>query len=136
MSAVVEQIFPSLTWRIRQETMYPDQSLDFVKLEDDFDGIHFGLYADHNLIGVVSLFQKENSYQFRKLAILPSQQRKSYGTALLNYILDFCKIQKATNIWCNSRVNAKEFYAKFGFTETNQAFSKNEIDYVIMNKEL
>ncbi|TDG36742.1 GNAT family N-acetyltransferase [Pedobacter changchengzhani] len=128
----IEQIYPSLTWRIRQETMYPDQSLDFVKLEDDFDGIHFGLYVNHHLTGVVSLFQNEHNYQFRKLAILPHQQGKGFGTALLNYILNFCKIQNATSIWCNARVNAKEFYAKFDFSEMNQTFTKNEIHYLIM----
>src|SRR5690349_375271 len=99
----IEQIFPSLTWRIRHETMYPDQPFDIVKLKDDFVGIHFGLYADHKLTGVVSLFQDGTEYQFRKLAILPQAQKLGYGTMLMAYILDFCKIQKATRLWCNAR---------------------------------
>ncbi|WP_293788471.1 GNAT family N-acetyltransferase [uncultured Pedobacter sp.] len=132
----IEQIFPSLTWRIRHETMYPELPFDSVKLADDFEGIHFGLYLDHKLTGVVSLFYEGDVYQFRKLAILPGAQKAGLGTQLMAYILDFCKIQKATKLWCNARVNAKEFYFKFGFLETDQTFFKDGYDFVIMEKEL
>ncbi|AZI25617.1 GNAT family N-acetyltransferase [Pedobacter sp. G11] len=132
----IEQIFPSLTWRIRHEVMYPELPFDSVKLPDDFDGLHFGLYADHKLTGVVSLFQKGDVYQFRKLAILTDVQKSGYGSQLMNYILDFCKIQKASKLWCNARVNAKEFYYKFGFHETEKTFFKDGYDFVVMERDL
>ncbi|WP_421942489.1 GNAT family N-acetyltransferase [Pedobacter sp.] len=132
---VVEQIFPSLTWRIRHESMYPDAPFDLVKLKDDFDGIHFGLYAEHKLTGVVSLFNEGDIYQFRKLAVLPNDQKKGYGKVLMEYLIDFCKIQKASKLWCNARVNATEFYYKFGFHETHNRFSKDGNDYVVMELE-
>ncbi|PWS26965.1 N-acetyltransferase [Pedobacter yonginense] len=128
----LEQIFPSLTWRIRHEAMYADQPFDVVKLANDFDGVHFGLYADHKLTGVVSVFAEGDVYQFRKLAVLPQAQKMGYGSQLVEYMIDFCKIQKASKVWCNARVNAKEFYFKFGFQETNKTFSKNGYDFVIM----
>ena len=131
----IEQIFPSLTWRIRHETMYPDQPFDLVKLKDDFDGTHFGLYADHKLTGVVSLFHEGSIYQFRKLAVLPDAQQAGYGSQLMAYMIDFCKIQKATKLWCNARVQAMEFYYKFGFHETDKTFFKDGYDFVIMEKE-
>jgi len=132
----IEQIFPSLTWRIRHEVMYPELPFDSVKLEDDFEGIHFGLYADHQLQGVVSLFHKGDVYQFRKLAIKTDVQKSGLGTKLMEYILDFCKIQRATLLWCNARVNAKDFYYKFGFHETENTFFKDGYDFVIMEKKL
>jgi len=132
----IEQIFPSLTWRIRHEAMYPDMPFDSVKLKDDFEGVHFGLYADHKLTGVVSLFSQGDVYQFRKLAVLPGSQKLGYGTKLMEYLLDFCKIQKATELWCNARVNAKEFYFKFGFLETEDTFYKDGYDFVVMEKKL
>ncbi|MFC3365571.1 GNAT family N-acetyltransferase [Pedobacter fastidiosus] len=128
----IEQIFPSLTWRIRHEAMYADQPFDIVKLADDFDGIHFGLYADHKLTGVVSLFSSGDIYQFRKLAVLPEAQKLGCGSQLIEYILDFCKIQKASKLWCNARINAKEFYSKFGFHETDKTFSKGGNEFVVM----
>ncbi len=134
--AVVEQIFPSLTWRIRHITMYPDQPYDFVKLENDFDGIHFGIYVDYELTGVVSLFINEGVGQFRKLAVLPNAQNQGLGTQLMNYLVDFCKVQKLTKLWCNARVNSKEFYIKFGFHETDQTYTAAGFDFVKMELEL
>lgn len=131
----IEQIFPSLTWRIRHEVMYPELPFDSVKLADDFDGIHFGLYLDHKLSGVISLFNQGDVYQFRKLAISNHVQKSGLGSKLMAYILDYCQIQKASKIWCNARVNAKEFYFKFGFHETEKTFFKDGYDFVIMELE-
>lgn len=133
---VVEQIFPSLTWRIRHITMYPEQPYDFVKLENDFEDIHFGIYVDYELTGVVSLFIDQEIGQFRKLAILPQAQHSGLGTKLMDYLIDFCKVQKLTKLWCNARVNSKEFYTKFGFYETNKIYSAAGFDFVRMELEL
>lgn len=134
--AVVEQIFPSLTWRIRHVSMYPDHSFESVKLENDFDGIHFGIYENHELIGVVSLFIKDQVGQFRKLAILPEAQGKGFGKQLMLYLLDFCKTQHLSKIWCNARTNAKEFYFKLGFVATHNTYSADGFDFVIMEREI
>jgi GNAT superfamily N-acetyltransferase len=134
--AVVEQIFPSLTWRIRHLAMYPNHDFDFVKLANDFDGTHFGIYVDYELTGVVSLFTQNDVAQFRKLAILPEAQSKGLGTQLMEYLIDFCKVQKLTKLWCNARVNAKEFYAKFGFLETDKTYTADGFDFVIMELKI
>lgn len=134
--AVVEQIFPSLTWRIRHLAMYPDQPYDYVKLEHDFDGLHLGIYVDYELTGVVSLFIDGTVGQFRKFAVLPEAQHQGLGSQLLHYLIDFCKVQKLTKLWCNARVNAKEFYTKFGFHETVETYTAGGFDYVKMELEL
>ena len=134
--AVVEQIFPSLTWRIRHLAMYPDQPYDHVKLEHDFEGIHLGIYVDYELTGVVSLFIEGNVGQFRKFAVLPEAQHQGLGSQLLAYLIDFCKVQKLTKLWCNARVNAKEFYIKFGFHETTATYSAGGIDFVKMELDI
>lgn len=133
---VVEQIFPSLTWRIRHLAMYPDQPYDFVKLENDFDGLHFGLYQNYELTGVVSLFIDENIGQFRKLAILPESQGNGLGNQLMEYLIDFCKLQKLTKLWCNARVNVKSFYERLGFKATEKTFSVHNYDFIIMELDL
>lgn len=136
MEAVVEQLFPSLTWRIRHIAMYPDQPYDFVKLENDFEGTHFGLYLNHELTGVVSLFVDGHIGQFRKLAILPEAQGQGLGKQLMEYLIDYCQVQKLTKLWCNARVNAKEFYLKFGFAATNKTYTAAGYDFVVMEKTL
>ncbi len=116
--------------------MYPEKPYDFVKLENDFDGIHFGIYVDYELTGVVSLFTEGTVGQFRKFAVLPEAQHQGLGSQLLMYLIDFCKVQKLTKLWCNARVNAKEFYTKFGFHETDQTYTASGFDFVKMELEI
>lgn len=130
--AVVEQIFPPLTWRIRHLSMYPEKPYDYVKLEDDFEGIHFGIYTDHELTGVVSLFSTGEIAQFRKLAILPEAQSKGLGSQLMRYLIDFCKTQNLKTLWCNARESASEFYVQLGFKPLGTPFVKNGITYLKM----
>lgn len=132
----IEQIHPALTWRIRHEAMYPDMPFDSVKLDQDHDGIHFGLYADDQLSAVVSLFEQGESCQFRKFATLPEFQGKGYGKMLLAHIISYVRDTGAKRMWCNARVNAAGFYAAFGFKETDQRYTENGYDFVIMDLEL
>jgi len=132
----IEQIQPALTWRIRHEAMYPDMPYDSVKLDNDDEGIHLGLYAGDQLSSVVSLFAQGDTCQFRKFATLPQAQGKGYGSHLLAHLIAFIKKTGAKKIWCNARVNAAPFYAKFGFQKTDTTFFQNGFDFVIMELEL
>lgn len=132
----IEQIHPALTWRIRHEAMYPDMPYESVKLKNDYDGIHFGLYANDQLSAVVSLFEQGDVCQFRKFATLPEAQGKGLGRLLLAHIISYIKATGAKKLWCNARVNASGFYAKFGFQETNKTYFENGYDFVIMELEL
>ena len=128
--AVVEQIFPSLTWRIRQLAMYPEKQIKEMELADDFDGVHFGLYHEYELTGVVSLFEKGNIAQFRKMAVLPNEQGKGFGKQLLLYVIAYCKQQKIETLWCNARTSAIEFYKKIGFVTSGEPYLQSQLTYI------
>ena len=82
----VDQILP-----IRQQVMWHDKSIDFVRVPEDENGIHFGLFVEENLISVVSVFIHGQEAQFRKFATLEQFQGKGYGSRLLEYIFDFLR---------------------------------------------
>ncbi|WP_133577533.1 GNAT family N-acetyltransferase [Pedobacter metabolipauper] len=132
----IEQIRYEMTWKIRHEVMYPDLPFDSIKLPNDADGIHFGLYADDYLTSVVSLFNDHTNYQFRKFATLDKDQGKGYGTLLLKYIINYVKQLGAERLWCNARVSASPFYSKFDFVKTDQVFTSEGLDFVIMELQL
>jgi len=134
--AHIEQISHELTWRIRRDVLYPGQPLDKIRLADDENGMHLGLFDQNKLISVLSFFKNENSIQFRKFATLEPYQRKGYGTELLNYLLKISVAENYERIWCNARKNASGFYSKFGFSETDKTFQKNGREFVIMEKVL
>ena len=132
MTSVVEQIFPSLTWRIRQLAMYPEKEILDMKMPNDFDGIHFGLYHQYELTGVVSLFTDGKTAQFRKMAVLPSDQGKGFGKQLLQYLIADCKREGVETLWCNARTSALNFYVKNGFVTTGEPYLQNQIEYIKM----
>jgi GNAT superfamily N-acetyltransferase len=130
--AVVEQIFPPLTWRIRKLAMYPEKEIKQMELANDFDGIHFGIYHEYELTGVVSLFEDGNTAQFRKMAVLPAEQGKGFGKQLLLYVIDYCKQQKIETLWCNARTSAVVFYKKIGFVTIAEPYLQNQLEYIKM----
>jgi len=132
MNAVVEQIFPALTWRIRQLAMYPEKEITDMELPEDWDGMHFGLYHQYELTGVVSLFIDGTTAQFRKMAVLPDDQGKGFGLQLLQYLVDYCKSQGIKNLWCNARTSAIGFYKKIGFEIVGEPYERNQLTYAKM----
>jgi GNAT superfamily N-acetyltransferase len=132
----IEQITPHLTWRLRRDILYPGQYLHDMEMKEDNHGYHFGAFSDDMLVGVVSLFQKDTDWQFRKFAVTTTTQKKGIGTQLLSYVTGFVLQENGTRLWCNARLSATGFYAKNGFTETGEVFQKNGFDYIIMQKSL
>lgn len=130
--AIVEQIFPPLTWRIRKLAMYPEKEIREMELPDDFEGIHFGLYHEGYLTGVVSLFETGKTAQFRKTAVLPDDQGKGFGKQLLQYVIEFCKQEGIKLLWCNARTSAIDFYIKIGFVTSGLPYIQNQLEYIRM----
>ena len=101
----IEQIPLDLALYIRHKAMYSDKDPGFVKLEDDEEGVHFGLFEDNKLISVGSWFRRnEFEAQFRKLATVEQYRNSGFGTLLLNYIIDFSKTE---NIKRTGKANFK-----------------------------
>ena len=132
----IKEITGSQTWPIRKEVMYPGYSIDFVKLPEDQNGTHFGLFYNNELVSVVSLFIEEGIAQFRKLATKVSFQGKGFGSQLLSHILEFSNQLNCSEIWCNARQEKCAFYRKFGMTEADKIFNRENITYVIMSKRI
>ncbi|TFF35086.1 GNAT family N-acetyltransferase [Mucilaginibacter psychrotolerans] len=136
MTLSIEQITPQLTWRLRRDVLYPDQHLRDMEMDEDNHGYHFGTFAENKLVAVVSLFQREDGWQFRKFAVIAELQGKGVGGQLLDYITEFARQENGRRLWCNARFPAIGFYNKFGFTAIGELFHKNGIDYIVMQKDL
>lgn len=132
----IEQIPYQLTWKIRHEVMYPEKTLNEVKLENDDEGYHFGLYDEGELTSVVSLFKTGSNMQLRKFATLQKWQKLGYGSRLLEHCINFCRQNGVTKIWCNARTTAIAFYKKHNFIETETTYFKDGHDFVIMELSL
>ncbi len=124
------------TWALRQRVMWPNEPIEYVKLPEDSEGIHFGLFIGKKLVSVVSVFINGNSAQFRKFATETSKQGKGYGSQLLNYLFVAIQRDSFERIWCNARVRQVGFYEKFGMSKTEECFTKNGVEFVVMERRL
>lgn len=128
----IKAIKASDTWQIRHEVMWPDKPFEFVQLEEDENGLHYGAFEKDKLVAIVSCFISENEMQFRKLATLNSHQGRGIASELLQYIFKAAQEKKLKKIWCNARAEKKKFYEKFGMADTGAAFTKAGQEFVIM----
>ncbi|WP_251033221.1 GNAT family N-acetyltransferase [Bacillus sp. ISL-7] len=136
METTIRKVDKEQVWGLRHEVMLSDKPFEYIKLEDDDLGIHFGLFKESTLVSVISLFIDNEEAQFRKFATLQQEQGKGYGSELLEAVLKEAKIHDVKRIWCNARKNKLDFYKKFGLQETNSSFIKEGKSYVIMEKNL
>jgi N-acetylglutamate synthase-like GNAT family acetyltransferase len=128
----IKTIEASETWAIRHEVMWPEHPIEFVQLEEDNLGLHYGVFDDGKLISIVSCFITEDEMQFRKLATLQAYQGKGIASELLRYIFQIAKEKQLRKIWCNARINKKSFYEKFGMIDTYKIFAKSGKKFTIM----
>ncbi|TDW48723.1 acetyltransferase (GNAT) family protein [Flavobacterium sp. 270] len=128
----IKTITASDTWQIRHEVMWPDQPFEFVQLEEDDLGIHFGVFDDEKLVAIVSCFITDDEMQFRKLATLETYQGKGIASKLLQHILNLAKEKGLKKVWCNARNNKKAFYEKFGMLDSHKSFTKAGQEFTVM----
>ena len=91
--------------------------------------IHFGLFDNEKLIGVISVFEHDNTtidskkqVQIRGMAVLGAFQKKGYGSTLLQHAEMHLRNKKIELIWFNARVSAVSFYKKLGYTTIGTSF--------------
>lgn len=134
MEPEIIEITAEETLKIRHKVMWPNRLIDYVRLENDNRGRHFGLFINDKMIAVISLFIVNNEAQFRKFATLTDYQGKGFGSVLLKEIMNIIKANNIHKVWCNARIDKSNYYAKFGMTTTENKFVKGGIEYVIMEK--
>ena len=137
MSVKIKPIPAEQTWPMRQKVMYPDFSIEQVKLKDDAHGRHFGLFVGDELTVVISIFtQNSSALQFRKLATLAEQQGKGYGKQMMQFILDLASAENLKAVWCNARLTAAPFYQAFGLEVLGENWQQDGHTFVVMQKQL
>lgn len=136
MSVNIQYITAEETLHLRRDMLYPGWSMDAVRISDDAEGLHFGLFEGKELVTIVSLFFNGKRAQFRKLATVASRQRKGYGSLLLKHVMEVCRQRQVETLWCNARTTAEEFYQLLGFKRFSELFYKDNIAYYKMEISL
>ncbi len=108
-----------LTYIVRQPVLRPGKSIETCHFDGDdlTSTIHFGLFFDNELTGVVSVFENKNDnfteniqLQVRGMAVLDAFQGKGFGKMLMLRVEQFAKAKNAALIWFNAREAYVNFY--------------------------
>lgn len=118
--------------QLRHEVMWPNKPLEFVKVPKDEQALHLGITEDGSLISVLSLFDEEDSMQFRKFCTREDKQNQGYGSALLKEAIHLAKDKRYKSLWCDARAGKTDFYAKLGFVQEGGPYEKYGKPYVKM----
>lgn len=132
----IQSITPEQTYSLRHSVLWPDKSLEYVKVDNDSDGYHFGAFRNDELIAVISLFVNGQESRFRKFAARPDCQRQGVGTLLLNHVMAEAKRLGASILWCDARLDAADFYRRFGMEAVSEVFYKGPIPYARFSRTL
>lgn len=134
------------TFSVRHPVLRHSKPIESCQFEGDNlkSTVHFGLFVDENLIGIVSVFRKnnsifnfENQFQIRGMAILKEHQKKGYGKMLLEHAETYIKNESGQLIWFNARENAVAFYEKLNYIKVGNPFNIADIGFhYIMKKEI
>ena len=127
----VQDILP-----IRHKVLWPDKPFEFVKVEGDKEGIHFGLYEDSILVTIISLFAEGKSLRFRKFATLTEYQNRGLGKLMILKVIDYAQENNFERLWCDARTDALKFYERVGFKKFSEPFFKENIEYYKIEKIL
>lgn len=132
----IRRVYTEDILALRRDVLYPAATPEAMRLEHDDDSLHFGLFEDTRLRGVVTLVPGQGSAQFRKLAVHQDSQGKGYGSLLMQYIEDFCRKEHIAFLWCNARNTAEGFYTKRGYEFWGDHFTKDNIVFCKMKLQL
>lgn len=135
-AVLIREIYAEETLSLRQSVLWPSLSQRELILAEDMDGTHFGAFADHRLVSVISLFLTPSGARFRKFATEPSLQGQGIGSALLQHCINWSRDSNQKRIWCDARLSASGFYTRLGFSPQGEVFQKSGVDYIIMHRDL
>ncbi|TGE27044.1 GNAT family N-acetyltransferase [Hymenobacter metallicola] len=132
----IRAIAAEQTYPLRHAVLWPEKPFDYVKVENDGEGQHFGAFLDQQLVSVISLFVDDEQARFRKFATDPKFQRQGIGSVLLQRVIDEARRLGARSLWCDARQDATAFYQRFDMRAEGAVFYKGDIPYQRMRLAL
>ncbi|MGL2963044.1 GNAT family N-acetyltransferase [Flavobacterium sp. RSB2_4_14] len=143
---ILKKITSSETFDVRQPVLRKGKPIESCYFEgDDLDTtLHFGVFEDDKILGVISvfdnnnsLFEEKNQAQIRGMAVLENYQGKGFGKKLVVHCEKEMILQNKKLIWFNARVNAVGFYKRMGYTIVGNPFEIKEVGmHYVMCKKL
>jgi ribosomal protein S18 acetylase RimI-like enzyme len=132
----IKKITSQQTFPVRLPVLRPGKPVESCIFDgDDLPAtVHFGIYDDDAIVGVVSIFESrsplfddERQFQLRGMAVLDTHQKQGLGEKLVQAAEEYIQSQGGGLIWFNAREIAVGFYRKMGYEVIDEPFSIGDI---------
>ena len=104
--------------------------------DDDKKLEQFLIISDEKIVGTFRLRETSDSYKIERMGILSEYRLKGFGKLTLEEIKVHSKKTDKSKIILDSIYDVRNFYAKSGFVQIGEVYSKVEIPHVKMYFEL
>ncbi|KAI0775592.1 hypothetical protein BD413DRAFT_279126 [Trametes elegans] len=138
---------------LRHSVLWPSHPVSHVLLPEDSSGFHYGAFMPGSTspVAVISVFHDPlpvthdsaahaeipHAARFRKFACDPVHQGRGIGTKLLHYVFEIATREMECGVvWCDARLSAADWYERRGMCRFGDTFSKGDVKYVRMKREL
>jgi len=142
----IEKITDLETYSVRHAVLRKGKPIETCQFEGDdlVSTCHFGCFIDNDLVGIISIFKKNNGifaannqYQIRGMAVLESHQKQGIGELLVKHCEAYCEKLHTDLIWFNARTEAVGFYKKIGYVVVGEAFDIKDVgEHYLMKKSI
>ncbi|QHI38559.1 hypothetical protein IMCC3317_39520 [Kordia antarctica] len=128
----IKEIPATTAYDVRHPVLREGKPLDSCHFDGDNlpTTFHLGYYTNEQLVGVVTLLEKEHAeltvekaFQLRGMAVLTNFQKRGIGDALVKKSEEMILARGGTFIWMNAREIAVRFYEKLGYKKHGNPFS-------------
>ena len=135
-NVLVQPISAAQTRPLRGSVLRPDQPPESLVYpgDDAPEALHVGAFVDEVLLGVASLYREEppavvddGAWRLRGMAVDPAAQHQGLGRRLIEACVAHAKSNDGTNIWCNARSTAADFYTALGFQFGSDEFNTPDL---------
>jgi len=111
-------------------------SLNNIFNDDDQKLEQFLIMKAESIVGTFRLRTENNSYKIERMGILPEFRSKGFGKIALDEIIMYSKKMNKSKIILESIYTIRNFYAKSGFIQIGNIYSKVGIPHVKMSIHL
>ncbi|WP_420572234.1 GNAT family N-acetyltransferase [Kordia sp.] len=121
---IIKEITATTAYDVRHPVLRKGKPIDSCRFDGDDlpTTFHLGYYFNNQLVGVVSLLERDHkeistkkAFQLRGMAVLTNFQKRGIGDALVKKAEEMILTRGGTFIWMNAREIAVRFYEKLDY---------------------
>lgn len=137
MNTKIFDYLPDVALKIRETVFMGEQGFPYELDEYDDRSWHFLIYENELPIGVCRVFREsdDSDYILGRVAVTKEYRRRKVGTQLIGDAEKLLAEKGIHKLLVHSQYDAKEFYAKIGYSYTDEIDWEDGVKHVWMEKE-